>query len=296
MVRSLRLMLCDMPDVCAATVASLHATPIDSVLSHFDQAGVRVQDVNFRAWLQAYKPRVDAIVESGVCPKYGELYNWLVKFYQPVWDDPSTAVVCHGDLFPPNILMRSGPATLVSGVIDWSCAVVTTPAFDVGVGQGGFEGAHVSAPQCLLGFVRGLKRRISARYARAYTRHMEAVPKRSCKWKYNAIESRYFQVARFLFAMTPLLEKRIPGRPPHRYILHLAPQKENEYMEEMRTCIRAITRVDVEVPPLAVPPSVARAAARLNCACQSARFFVVALALGFGVAVFLWGLSAITRA
>ena len=92
------------------------------------------------------------------------------------------------------------------------------------------------------------------------------------------------------------MEKRIPGRPPHRYILHLAPQKENEYMEEMRTCIRAITRVDVEVPPLAVPPSVARAAARLNCACQSARFFVVALALGFGVAVFLWGLSAITRA
>lgn len=102
-----------------------------------------LQDVNFAAWLRRYKERVARIASSGVCRDFQKLYDYMVRHYDAGMDSADRACVCHGDLFPPNVLVTprgAGSDPAVSSVIDWSCAVVTTRAFDVGVTQAGFHG------------------------------------------------------------------------------------------------------------------------------------------------------------
>lgn len=287
LIRSLQLTFVEMPFIVGTAAGSLHNTRPDRVLERLAASGLKPTDVHFKAWLGRYKPRVEAIAAS-VCPSFGDMYAWLVRNYRPAMDDPETAVVCHGDLFPPNILMRrdaapGSPSVVpVAGVIDWSCAVVTTPAFDVGVCQGGFEGAHVSCPAVLRWLVNMVKRGIGGRFVRRYCECTAHVPGTDSRWRFDDADVAYFKVVRYLFAMTPFLEARIEGYQAQRYLLSLPPKAENEYMDGMCQCVRAITGVCVRVPVLAVPqvPS--------SCTARACRCALVTLIATCVVLAALW--------
>lgn len=257
---SLQFTLFTLPEVCGRTAASLHLISAESVLERLRRAGFEREDVGLKAWLASYRPRVAAIASSGVCPSFVKVLDWLDARYRPDMDDEATSVVCHGDLFPPNILLRrhaSGTGNVagrVTALIDWSCVVITTPAFDVGVCRGGFEGAHVACPSLLRWLTRMVKNGVSSRFYWWYsesTRHVADLNARSQRRS----DVNYFRVCRFLFAMTPFLEARIPGRKPHRYLLQLAPLAENEYMDSMVYRIKQATGgLTVSVPHLPAPP------------------------------------------
>lgn len=89
--------------------------------------------------------------------------------------------------------------------------------------------AHVSAPGCLLGLVRALKRHVARVYTRTYT---AATPTLSTTRPLQESEVHYFHLARYLFAMTTLLEHRLRRNGSNgatRYHFSMEPQAENEY-------------------------------------------------------------------
>ena len=91
-------------------------------------------------------------------PGFAGGVRWLRDNRPP---PPTRPVICHGDLWPGNILVNGSEVT---GVIDWTVATVAEPALDVGFTTMAFDIVPVDTP----GWLRGLTRRVGSSLSRRY--------------------------------------------------------------------------------------------------------------------------------
>lgn len=107
-----------LPRVLGETMAELHALDETPVAQALARAGVEAAGV--RTVLADLAERIAAPGGDGFA---GGL-AWLRSREPP----PGACAICHGDFHPRNLLMDDGK---VSGLIDWTQAVLADPAFDV---------------------------------------------------------------------------------------------------------------------------------------------------------------------
>ena len=106
---------------------------------------------------------------------------WLCK-HRP---EPRALVVCHGDFHPRNVLVRDG---VVTGVIDWSLALLADPAFDVGSTRVVLAFAPTGLPTPLSGLVGLFQRTVVARRYYQQYRSRRAVDEAAVRY-YEAFRS-----------------------------------------------------------------------------------------------------------
>jgi len=95
---------------------------------------------------------------------FSEGLAWLCQNLPPI----PRMVVCHGDFHPRNVLVRGG---VVTGVIDWSLALLAAPEFDVGSARTVLAYAPADLPGGLGHLVSLFQRLVVApRYERQYRR------------------------------------------------------------------------------------------------------------------------------
>jgi aminoglycoside phosphotransferase (APT) family kinase protein len=186
-----RRLLREIPRVCAEAQIRLHALDPQRLLDAFDRAGLAPRTLTFegrldtlRAWVE--EARVDGL-ERGL--------SWLVE-RQPA---PERLVICHCDTQPNNILMDGSD---ISGVVDWSQALVADPALDVGYTKMAFETVPLQLPQLLHWVGRPMQRSVSRQYLSAY---LERRP-------LNMAAVAYYGVVRALFALALISRRRLTGQ------------------------------------------------------------------------------------
>jgi aminoglycoside phosphotransferase (APT) family kinase protein len=99
--------------------------------------------------------------------------------------EPRALVVCHGDFHPRNVLMHDG---VVTGVIDWSLALVADPAFEVGSTRVVLAFAPTGLPAPLARFAGLFQRAVVARRYYAQYRRRRAVDDSAVRY-YEAFRS-----------------------------------------------------------------------------------------------------------
>jgi aminoglycoside phosphotransferase (APT) family kinase protein len=107
-------------------------------------------------WFRHLRERIEAGAHG-----FSAGLDWLVA-NRPKDGD---VVLCHGDLWPGNILVEG---TKVSGVLDWTVATVAPPALDVGYTAMAFDLAPIEAPRPIQRMISRAGRAITRRYVRAY--------------------------------------------------------------------------------------------------------------------------------
>jgi len=80
-----------------------------------------VRDTTLEGAVAALEQRIESDGLSGL----GPAIEWIARHRPP---STTTAVICHGDFHPQNILVSAGT---VAGVIDWPNAIIADPALDV---------------------------------------------------------------------------------------------------------------------------------------------------------------------
>jgi aminoglycoside phosphotransferase (APT) family kinase protein len=115
------------PRVLAETQARLHAIEAQVLLASLSREGFMTGGVpvDHRATtLDGHLAQVT--YRAATLEGMATAARWLLD-YRP--QPPETAVICHGDFHPGNILMSGDRVT---GVVDWSLALVAEAEFDVG--------------------------------------------------------------------------------------------------------------------------------------------------------------------
>ena len=108
------------PVVLAETMARLHALDDRPVAAGLARAGRDPDAVGLDALLNDLAERGRSLSEEG----FAAGAAWL-ESHRPA---PARRAVCHGDLHPYNLLVAHGE---VSGLLDWTQALLADPAFDV---------------------------------------------------------------------------------------------------------------------------------------------------------------------
>jgi aminoglycoside phosphotransferase (APT) family kinase protein len=95
-------------------------------------------------------------------PELGDGLRWLVDHRPTPSEKP---VICHGDLWPGNLLVDDGK---VVGVLDWTLATVAEPALDVGFTAMAVTIAPLELPQFAVPTVLRISARITRRFVSRY--------------------------------------------------------------------------------------------------------------------------------
>lgn len=98
----------------------LHQLSAGTLLQAVTAAGIDIQAVTFEGQLARLGTAAERYALSGLEPALA----WLRDHRPP----PAQAAICHGDFHPLNVMMDGEH---LSGVIDWSQAVLAEPAFDI---------------------------------------------------------------------------------------------------------------------------------------------------------------------
>ena len=153
-LRSSGTLLARMPRLLAETQARLHrADPAPLV----DALGERAAGVD--GWLDY----LGSLADDGA-PELGEVQRWLVENRPPA---PAPSVICHGDLWPGNILAEG---RRIVAVLDWTVATVAEPAFDVGFTAMALTIAPLDAPRPVVALLLRGSAVQTRRYVAAYKR------------------------------------------------------------------------------------------------------------------------------
>jgi aminoglycoside phosphotransferase (APT) family kinase protein len=187
------------PRVLAATQAALHRVPGDALRESARRHGVDPAMFSLEGEVRRLAVRIAGSGLSGLAAGAA----WLDRNRPP----PAEAeVICHGDYHPLNVMVDG---KRVSGVIDWSQAIIAEPAFDVAATRVVLRFPHLGEP-------RWARRPLSlARsvFLRSYTRAYRAA---------RPFETRnvgYFEAMRVLHALAVAGETppapRDPWNQPH---------------------------------------------------------------------------------
>ncbi len=99
----------------------LHAVPAGEFVERVERAGIPGESLTFDSEFGRQRAFVQELDLKDLRP----VVDWLMT-NRP---QAQTAVVCHGDFQPTNVLADNGRLT---GVIDWVKATIAEPAFDYG--------------------------------------------------------------------------------------------------------------------------------------------------------------------
>jgi aminoglycoside phosphotransferase (APT) family kinase protein len=173
--------LARLPALLADTLAQLHAVDpapfveaMGDVPSGFDRWENDLRDI-----------------EADV-PELATGARWLLD-HRP--EPRGAPVVCHGDLWPGNILASKGE---VRAVIDWSVVSVAEPALDLGFATMASDLTPVSKPGPLYSVVSRLGRRVSRQVVGRYVERTGA----------DLTNLRYHQALRTLLELRGVVEYR----------------------------------------------------------------------------------------
>jgi aminoglycoside phosphotransferase (APT) family kinase protein len=108
------------PALLAETLAQLHGLDSKRFEQALAEAGWPPRTTGLEATLDALAERAAPLASGG----YAAAVAWL-RSNRPA---PSSPVVCHGDFHPLNLVIREGR---VSGLLDWSHALLADPEYDL---------------------------------------------------------------------------------------------------------------------------------------------------------------------
>ncbi|MBX3498785.1 MAG: phosphotransferase [Alphaproteobacteria bacterium] len=190
------------PRVLATAQAALHRVPAAALRESARRHGVDPAIFTLEGEVRRLAAR---IAESGLSglSGLGAGAAWLVRHRPP----PAEAeVICHGDYHPFNVMLDGKQ---VSGVIDWSQAILAEPAFDVAATRVVLRFPYLGEPRWAR-WPFGLARTV---FLRSYTRAYRAA---------RPFEERnlgYFEAMRVLHALAVAGETppspRDPWNQPH---------------------------------------------------------------------------------
>jgi aminoglycoside phosphotransferase (APT) family kinase protein len=145
-------------DTTATLQASLHRLDAAPLLAELGDAPAGVE-----RWFAS----VEAQIQAGAHGLSDGL-RWLVDRRPP---DPDRLSICHGDLWPGNILVDG---RRVTGVLDWTLATVAEPALEVGFTAMSLCLAPINAPPVVQRAVARVARLMCKRYVHLYQRETGA--------------------------------------------------------------------------------------------------------------------------
>jgi aminoglycoside phosphotransferase (APT) family kinase protein len=176
----------------AAVHARLHSLDPGPFRDAVAAAGYLDRVTGIGPHLESLRERVDRSEIGGL----REGIDWLFRS-RPA--DPAPAVICHGDLFPNQVLVRDGGVT---GVIDWTEVRLEDPAFDIGIVKAGLENLPLRLPGPFGGLGGRLMRSFARRYYAEYRRLRPVDP--------EAV--RYYEALRCIACLIYTGERRIALR------------------------------------------------------------------------------------
>lgn len=180
------------PRLCAQAQVRLHSLDPEAVVRAFAAEGLPTDALTFAYRLDDLKQRVG----DDKLASLARAVTWLVE-HQPT--PPAQLAICHGDTQPNNLLLTGGEIT---GVIDWSQALVTDPAFDVGYTKVAFETAPLHLPKLVQWTARPIGRWLARRFVRTYSRSRHV----------NAQAVEYYGTFRCVLALAYIGSRRLAGR------------------------------------------------------------------------------------
>jgi aminoglycoside phosphotransferase (APT) family kinase protein len=140
-----------LPVTTATLQASLHALDATQLVTALGTMPIGVD--RWFAYLEMH-------IDNGAAD-LGRALDWL-RAHRP---SPSPLSICHGDLWPGNILVSNGD---VCGVLDWSTVTVAEPALEVGFTTMSLALAPIDAPRPVQRLIARGGSLIADRYVRAY--------------------------------------------------------------------------------------------------------------------------------
>jgi aminoglycoside phosphotransferase (APT) family kinase protein len=150
-VRALPWLLVRMPRALAQVQATLHTLSVNELTGSPDH-----QHFGVEHWLERLED-----VSADSTPELVEGTRWL-RANRP---QETRLAICHGDLWPGNLLVERGRVT---SVIDWSLATVADPAFDVGFTAMGLAIAPIDVGPRLERVITSTTGWMRKRYEKAY--------------------------------------------------------------------------------------------------------------------------------
>jgi aminoglycoside phosphotransferase (APT) family kinase protein len=115
----------------------LHNLPVSDFVDRVERAGFPGENFTLDSQLIGLRTSAEELGLNQLRPAI----DWLSS-NRP--SRPQTAVICHGDFQPLNILADRGHLT---GVLDWVKATIAEPAFDYGAAIAIFATVPIRVPQ-----------------------------------------------------------------------------------------------------------------------------------------------------
>ncbi len=161
-----------LPIILTETQARLHALDPQPLVQAIEEARISARALTVDDWLSKVAQLSDEASLDGLRPGI----KWLLANRPAVSPLPThgrgaggegSAVICHGDFHPLNILMEKEE---VSGVIDWPWLRLADPAYDVGATIAIFTQGPMDLPGFAYPLVNWFRRGVVRRYLSAYQR------------------------------------------------------------------------------------------------------------------------------
>jgi aminoglycoside phosphotransferase (APT) family kinase protein len=217
-----------MPRVIARWQARLHALDPEPLRRAARERGLPPRLLGLDRELEKLGAELrGAPADTHAC--FASAVDWIQR-QRP--DESSRAVICHGDFHPVNVLVQEGA---VSGVIDWTDALLAPPAFDVAQTRFLFRFAPLELPAALRGAASFVERLLSREFVRAYTR--------GAKVDLEALD--YYEALRILRELMGVVRERLirAGRMPGALRPSRNPWDSAHQVEAMTARFQAISRV-----------------------------------------------------
>jgi aminoglycoside phosphotransferase (APT) family kinase protein len=172
----------------------LHSLPVNDFVDRIERAGFTGESFTFESQLARLRISVEELGLNQLRPAL----DWLSL------DRPSrlqTAVICHGDFQPLNVLASHGHLT---GVIDWVKATIADRAFDYGAVLAIFATVPIRVPAGLHRALRALMNNL----ARTHSRRCRSSPE-------SEAMLRYYQIFNCVVQLVAVGRNRAQGRTAH---------------------------------------------------------------------------------
>jgi aminoglycoside phosphotransferase (APT) family kinase protein len=174
--------------------ARLHTLPVNDFVDHVERTGFCGGSFMFESQLARLRISAEELGLKQLRPAF----DWL-SLGRP--RGSQTAVICHGDFQPLNILADGGRLT---GVIDWVKATIADPALDYGAVLAIFATVPIRVPTGLHRALRALMNSLALAHSRQY----RSLPE-------NAAALRYYQIFNCVVQLVTVGSNRAQGRTAH---------------------------------------------------------------------------------
>ena len=153
------------PEALAGIHARLHRLDPHAVREALDRAGFDPRESGLETCVAKLESSVGALGLDGL----GRGVSWLRHGLRRL---PGSLALCHGDLFPNQVFATD---TALSGVLDWSDALLAPPEIDLGITKAGLETLPILAGPWTR-TSRSLLRHLARRFLSAYAARRSVEP------------------------------------------------------------------------------------------------------------------------